>query len=529
MQEERPAKLPHGRCLADFEDLSAAEKRLVECCAAGEVWEPEDWDGTRPDEDARNDANTIRAGLIRFLALGGDTRNPVHEAGVAVHGAWIDGMLDLHQCTAPAQLQLENCHFDREPGFIAATIPQLSLSGSRVPGLTADGLHVNGDVFLISGFEARGEVRLLGAKIGGDLSCRGGQFHNEDAKALNADRLDVTGSVFLNADFEAHGEVRLLGAKIGGDLECGEGKFCNKDRDAFLAQSLCLTGALVLRDTTVDGAIILTAAKIGTLVDDPVCWNGGSHFLDGFGYDRIIGTMDSDHRIAWLRSQHASELDGAGFSPQPWEQLAKVLREMGHSGEAADIAMAKQDQMRRAGRIGQRKVHDGYNGLRRTIDAGWAWTSNRLARGWHWVYGKLSGYGYRPQRIVYFMVAATLLCAIAYGLGARAGLIGPSNALVNLHSELDHCGPGKFNWTSADCAVPPEYSTFQPVAYSLDLIIPLVDLHQEADWGPIVVDDNGRTLGWGQAIRLLVWIEILFGWFASLMFVAIVTRLVDRD
>ena len=39
----------------------------------------------------------------------------------------------------------------------------------------------------------------------------------------------------------------------------------------------------------------------------------------------------------------------------------------------------------------------------------------------------------------------------------------------------------------------------------------------------------GETLWGGRALRWLMWFNIMFGWIASLMFVAIVSRLVEKD
>jgi hypothetical protein len=45
------------------------------------------------------------------------------------------------------------------------------------------------------GFSATGEVRLVGAHIGGDLDCGGGSFSNSAGPALTADRLTVDGDM----------------------------------------------------------------------------------------------------------------------------------------------------------------------------------------------------------------------------------------------------------------------------------------------------------------------------------------------
>ena len=63
-------------------------------------------------------------------------------------------------------------------------------------------------------------MRLLGAEIGSDLECGGGSFKVASGDELSADGIKVTGSVHLGAGFTVEGEVRLVGAEIGGDLIC---------------------------------------------------------------------------------------------------------------------------------------------------------------------------------------------------------------------------------------------------------------------------------------------------------------------
>ncbi len=552
----RPTNLPLGRWLGDFPKLSGFEKKLVACCARGHVCVPDGWDDERPEQATV--ANTIRAGLIRFLALGGDEGNPVHELGVMLAGAWIVDKLDLHQARAAVRFSVENSYFVVRPVFVAATLSELTLSGSCIPGLDADGLMVSGGVILKEGFSATGkvrlldaqiggslacgggsfanaggaalsadrmvvkggvfldegfsataEVRLLGAQIGGNLSCSGGSFANADGDALAADGMVVDGGVFLAEGFSATGAVRLLGAQIGGDLDCSGGSFANKNGKALSADILTVTGGLFLRSARVEGTITLTAAKIGTLVDDDQCWANGQHLLDGLAYDRIIGAADATMRIAWLNRQRKDQLT-EDFKPQPWEQLIKVLREMGHPYEAGQVAIAKQQAFRKAGHI--------------------KGTTRQAA---HWLYGALAGYGHRPSRTLWSMVMVCMVSSLFYYEGRHDGLFGPTNAVIQTQSTLAMCGdggtPGRVHWTSPQCPMPPEYTTFQPFLYSLDLILPLVNLGQETDWAPIVTNESGATLWAGRGLRWLVWFEILFGWMASLMLVAVLGRLVDKD
>lgn len=556
----RPKGLAQGRWLGDFPKLSAAEKRLLECCARGEPWKPVGWNGERPEEGA--EANTIRAELIRFLALGGDDVHPVHEAGVMVRGAWVVGTLDLQHCHVTVLLSLQRCQLVEAPIFLAACIPDIVLRGSGLPGISADGSKVAGSVFLDQGLTAAGEVRWLGAEIGGVFVCTGSKFTNAGGHALSADRMKVTGSVFLDHGFVATGEVRLLGAeigsvlvctggnftnagghalsadssevvdsvyldrgffatgevrfpgaKIGGSLTCVKGTFNNPGGSALRVDKVHVTGSVHLREAKIDGAIRFPAARIGTLEDDEFCWSAGGSYLDGLRYERIAGKSDAETRIRWLERQRPDQLNSDDWSPQPWEQLIKVLRDMGHPLEATKVAIAKQERMRRAGKVG-----------------------GPSAQFMHELYGLVAGYGYRPIYTVGWMLAFWLVAGIYFYFGAQFGYIGPGTPLLNspdLSAQIEAtCGHrfevGKVIWTSCP-AMPAEYTTFQPFMYSLDLILPLVDLQQESDWAPIVEDPPGNTLGFGAFLRWLMWAEILFGWAMSLMLVAVLGKLVNKD
>jgi hypothetical protein len=457
---ERPPHLAHGRWLGDLEDeapLSTAEKALVAACAKGELWEPKGWDGETPLDATR--ANTIRASLIRFLLLGGDANHPVHERGVTANGAWISGVLNMYQARCQIRLALQYCHLAETPDLTAASLPELGLSGSVLPG-------------------------------------------------LNADRLVVTGGCFLREGFTASGEVRLLGADIGGNLDCADGTFVNAGGYALNAQGLTLKGGLILYDANVEGAIGLAATRIDTLADDIACWQAGDHVFDGLHYDRIIGPTDAVSRIAWLEKQRPSHLT-SDFRPQPWEQLIKVLREMGHPYDASEVAIAKQEQMRKAGVI--------RGGVRNAM---------------HWLYGKIAGYGYRPIWTVYWMIWVWLFCGACFEVGREWGYFGPTSPLIHASAALEMCGgagEGKAFWTSTACPVPPEYTTMWPWGYSLDLLLPLVNLQQDVDWAPIVINGDGDQLLGGYLLRALLWFEILFGWAASLILVAVLGRLVEKD
>ncbi|HRK24687.1 MAG TPA: hypothetical protein PLQ11_07010, partial [Beijerinckiaceae bacterium] len=381
--------------------------------------------------------------------------------------------------------------------------------------LNCDGMSVTGALFLRE-VEASGEVRLLGARIGGNLVCDGGRFLKKGEDALSCDRMNVAGDLFLRK-VEASGAVRLLGARIGGNLSCNGGRFLNEDGRALTGDKMSVTGTLFLREgTTIAGTLDLASAEVGGLVDDPACWpSEGKLILDGFRYARFGGaTPATDRRGDWLMRQRRDHL-GSSFRPQPWKQAIRVLREMGHDTEARALAIRFEQQRRKAG------VFRGMAGVL------------------HDLYGAMAGYGHRPMLLMRWMAAVWLTCALFYQNASDFGVMAPTNPLVFDNPAYTDCRPragSLTNWTnSGTCNGPNEYTTFQPLLYSLDLILPLVDLQQDKDWAPMVTrartsDPKGETEDFplGHFIRVVMWFEILFGWVASLMFVAILSGLIKK-
>src|SRR5882757_5902619 len=117
---------PKGRTLAEFlkeGPLSEAEQKLLEACATGATASIAD---KRPDQGT--EANCIRGDFVRFLALGGDDGAPVHEHGVRLNGAWIDGDVDLENCKLETELTLSSCTITGELVLRDASIFGLNLA-----------------------------------------------------------------------------------------------------------------------------------------------------------------------------------------------------------------------------------------------------------------------------------------------------------------------------------------------------------------------------------------------------------------
>ena len=265
-------KRPLGRSLADFSidgaitphGLHAAEELLLECAARGE---PCRISSACPE--SATPENTVRGSFLRFLLLGGDENAPVHEKGIMLHGAFVEGTIDLESakdirsfllwyCRVSHPIIGRNANFDDialqfcrvgELNFASASISgDAFLSGSLAQGGTSfAGSKIGGGVFLNDWFEAEGGVRFTGAEINGNLECHGGKLKNSCGAALNCDGAKVAGNAILRDGFSAEGEVRFVGAKIGGLLDCTAGKFKNPENYALVCDGIEVSGNVLLQ------------------------------------------------------------------------------------------------------------------------------------------------------------------------------------------------------------------------------------------------------------------------------------------
>ncbi|MEO1000826.1 MAG: hypothetical protein AAFW69_09550, partial [Pseudomonadota bacterium] len=215
-------------------------------------WKP--WEVAALDRPvaAASDEVEIRGALIRAVHVAGgiaegEKLRRLHEKGVMIRGARITGPLDLQGTETERDISLFNCVIEERPNLRGAKTGGLYLNGSRLAsGLGAELLvTVRGDVSLREA-EVTGEVRLLGAWIGGDLSCTGATLTQVGGYALSCDGMEATGAVFL-LRAEATGEVRLLGVRIGADLACNGATLKNPGDDALSGDGMRVTGGVFLR------------------------------------------------------------------------------------------------------------------------------------------------------------------------------------------------------------------------------------------------------------------------------------------
>ncbi|HEY4065895.1 MAG TPA: pentapeptide repeat-containing protein [Burkholderiaceae bacterium] len=544
-----PPPAPRLTLLA-FEPLWPAEQVLLRAALDGSIAKI----GYRRPLQAPHEVQ-VRAEFLAFLAQGGGAHARIAGGRLQLLGACIVGRFDLRHQRVPASLWFYRCVFTAAPQLSGANfndglsfrdceLPGLQAEGVRVGGelelnagcsvrgelvlararigrdlnlerlqlhadtsgaellpcrLDADGLQAGGDVILSGGVQAAGELNFTRARIRGDLCASGARLSAPlDAAgvrgaALILDRARIGGHVLLDGGFSVAGQIRFQRVRVGGDLDCNGADFdvvgdaSWGDAAAVLMDRARIGGTLNLQNLQrpLEGTSLVDA-RAGALLDDAQTW-GSHHSLEGFAYARFApaAPTDAPMRLGWLATQRGEE---AGFRPEPWRRAIKVLRRMGRDDSAAEVAIGREDHLRRHGLIG----------LRAPPALRW------LPRAGHALFGLFAGYGHRPLRLVAASAVLWLACAGAYWAAADDGVMASTQPASAGHA-----------------------TAFQPLVYSLDLLLPLVDLHQQRRWAPLATDDSTATLA--ATIQALTWIEALCGWLAALTLAAIASGVTDRD
>lgn len=530
-------------------DLSDAEGRVWEAFPRGarvdlrsgdqEVDAPEHGHRWGPER-------TIRAEVLAALLLGAGRAEAGHVARLVLTGARIAGPLDLSDAEIAVPVALSGCRFDENVSVANARTRRLELSDSWLARLDALQARIDGDLILrrsrvrggvelagahivgllaldrarignpagyalhaarlmidhsiyCPGTVAEGGIVLTGARIGGGVHIRGARLTNHDGPALAISRatvdddinlvdgcvvegplrlrqthvrgqVNMSGAHLVNpggpaviadnltvdqnmycAQLNSEAEIRLLGAHIAGDLVLSGARLDNPGGEALDAGSLVVDRGVRCDDGFVaHGAIRLTGARIGVLellpaepvtgdVDlrhaqvgvlrDDPATCGRALHLDGFGYDTLEPLLSVQARLDWLGRQPD------GYRPLPYEQLAATYRRLGHDADARRVLLAKQ-RRRRA-------------------------TLTPTATVWGLVQDWTVGYGYLPGR-----AAVWLLALFTVGTA--------------------------FFWTHPPVRIQtgPQYN---PLVYTLDVLLPVVNLGQEPAFTPVGTGEQWCT------------------------------------
>ncbi|WAP56959.1 membrane-associated oxidoreductase [Streptomyces sp. S465] len=514
----------------EIADPTPAERRV---CAAFPLGEGVDLRESADDDPAAGAAwgpeRTVRAEVLRALLVGGESRSG-EIAGLKLAGARITGRLDLRYGVVQHSIRLRSCHFTEGPMLYGAQLRALVLSDSVLPALTAGALRVEGvlrmsrcriagpvrlagsqiagAIFLdgarlgvspeapdgpdnpdgshtapsgqhtpgtpdpdtlqepalelnhvvvgndiaAAGLVSHGQVRLNGAAVTGEVNLDDAVLHHPGHNALHAETLSV-GTDLRAMRLRAHGRVNISGARIPRHLNLAYARLSNPGGQALRASS-CVIGELWLRAAApIEGTVNLRGCQADLLHIAPETWPDRVR-IDGLSYRRLTPDLPAEQRLPLL------EREESGYLPYAYEQLTAAYRTAGDDAAARTVQLAKLRRHRR--------------------------TLPPYARAWGHLQDITVGYGFRPLRAAGWLLALLLTGAIAF--------------------TLDRPRPLK-----AD-----EAPDFNPVFYTVDLLLPITDFGQQSAFAP---------QGWCQWLSYTL---IVTGWILATTIAAGITRSLSR-
>lgn len=510
------------------QDLSDAERRVweayrngVRCVfgrtrsTAGSALAASGW--PLPDEDMGADwgpERTVRAEVLARLLLGGAEPVPGRSPALELVGARITGVLNLRGSRVDAYVDIRGCRFEERVILHDANTSTVRLIGCVLPSLRGRRARVDGDL-CVTTCRIRDGIVLTDAQIGTDLVLHGSRLGAmSDERSLSADGMTVSGDLSAHGPFHSTGTVSLRSSRIGGRVTfyrarldalpgvnargnrnfAFDGSGMSVEQTLHFSDNFTATGSIrisdsrfgdalvidhaeILRDPDEElvlwrltartlslvlapdpqGEIRLSGAQLGALTDVPTTWPGpGRIAIGGMTYTvlRSSSPMSLPQRLTWLA--HATP----DYEPQPYEQLAAAYRASGQDEEARSVLLAKQRRNRETLRL--------------------------PGRIWGYVQDAAIGYGYRPARALAWLAALIAVGTIAFA--------------------IDRPTPMK-----SDEA--PHWNAF---FYTVDLLIPVVTVGQEAAWNPG---------GWAQ---WLAYTLVLLGWALAGAAAAGATRVLNR-
>lgn len=313
---------------------------------------------------------------------------------------------------------------------------QLSLVNARIGSdfdlrnarLTGDGarpaLVADGasvdGTLVLAGLQADGEICLRTLQIGQRLLLLDSRLANPGGTALRLSRAKVGADVFCDR-MTAAGEIRVAGAAIGGELSFKGARIRNGAGPALDAAALEAGELSLGLAEPPEGLVDLRHARVRIFRDDPGTWPSQLS-IDGLSYEALEPALTAQQRLQWLAR------DPNGHQPRPYEHLAAHYTAIGQPAQARHVMYASE-------RIRHRDQAP-------------------LPRIWSFLQNATIGYGYQPLRAVAWLVLLLVAGSITFAAAPPP--------------PLQAGGAPHFN----------------PVIYTLDLLLPVVDLGQKHAFNP---------------------------------------------
>lgn len=248
---------------AQFGEISLGFERLLASAAAGEVADFQS--GVEEEDDPLSSLEwsierTLEADQIVWLCTDPEASFLVSQRGILIKGARVEGMMRLYFARVSHPIYMESCAIPEGIDIRLASLYGLYLPGTYLGVLYGDGVIIETSLQLRERFVAEKCISLVGARIGGDLTCNGSLLRGRGEKpyALLADRAIVKGGVFLGEGFTALNTVRLLGAEIGDNLNCVGANIVAAEGDDEDETPIALNIAL----SVIDGQLLCSGATL---------------------------------------------------------------------------------------------------------------------------------------------------------------------------------------------------------------------------------------------------------------------------
>jgi len=463
----------------------------------------------------------VRADILHFIIFNGEANAPTSSHRYPLRGAIVAGELNLMDCVINSNLGLTDCIFQNGIEANRATFNKfLTFEGSTLPYFSSSSsifkLGISFDNCVVTS-ENRPAVDLNASQI---------------SQLLGFENVKIYSNYTSSARNQSTA-VNLVGAKIDGQLNF-TGASISSSRDwALHLQEAEITKGLIFKEIEkMEGGVNFTAAYTASLVDDAKSWSNASPLaLDGFTYDRIIGEtteINWESRLRWLEICDA--FNSGQFNPQPYTQLAKVLKEMGHERDAREIRVAL------AGKLGKENLKrlkvEHTTSLTPPPRLGislasfycrirylWAWLLNFMFR-------NVVGYGFKPAKSIYWLLG---LIGMAWflALGAwQTGQFAPNSAPILVSEDWKSFAPlddAAAQWSEKGKAGQ-DWETFNSLAYATDIVIPIVEIGQTSAWAP-----SKERGPWGATLWWARWVFTAAGWIISALGAAAITGVIRRE
>jgi hypothetical protein len=389
-------------------------------------------------------------------------------------------------CAIPDGIDLSNAHSS-----------SIDLRRSWIGPIEGELSTIQGDFGLESGHYDN--ISLFRAQIGGNLDFSSAQLVG--VPSVTAALATINGDLVLQDGVKVAGLIDVRLSKISGSISINTARFVGRSENGLDAERAAIGGALYWVDvtTTARTELDLSDAHATSLWDDEKSWPArGNLNLDGFSYQSFAGgPVDGTARLQWLRLQPV-ELQA---QPQPYRQLADVLRREGREEAAVEVEIAREN------------ARTEYGGLKLG------------ALLWRETLRATIGYGHRPLRALWWIIGFVLLGAGLFRWGYAVGLITPTEESA-------------YNAFIRSGAPPRHYPPFSSLIYSLENFLPVVDLHQGTYWRPNPHHQPDRskrrskdaegTLS-ARLLRCYLWIHILAGWTITPLLFAGLAGLLRND